>query len=71
MIGDYCREYRIKKGVTLKELTGGKQVKTLSAFEMGRSSNIAHLIPYVDLSIKHGECDLFMDGLANQIKGDK
>ena len=68
MIGDYCREYRIKKGVTLKELTGGKQIKTLSAFEMGRSTNIHHLEPYIKLSSKHNDENVFMDGLLIAIR---
>ena len=46
MFGKYCRQYRISKGVTLKDLTKGKQIKTLSAFEMGRSTNINHLKYY-------------------------
>lgn len=69
MIGEYCRKYRINKGATLKELTEGGQIKTLSAFEMGRSTNIHHLEPYIKLSFKHGEENSFMDGLLTVIKG--
>lgn len=69
MIGEYCRQYRINKGATLKELTEGSQIKTLSAFEMGRSTNIKHLEPYIKLSFKHGEENSFMDGLLTVIRG--
>lgn len=69
MIGEYCRKYRINKGTTLKELTEGKQVKTLSSFEMGRSSNIHHLQPYINLSVKYSEELEFMNGLIKEIRG--
>ena len=67
MIGEYCRKYRINKGATLKELTEGGQIKTLSAFEMGRSSNIEHLKLYVKLSIDKNDMFNFMTGLAVEI----
>lgn len=70
MIGDYCRKYRLDKGATLIELTGGRKIKTLSAFEMGRSTNIHHLEPYIKLSSEHGEEIEFMNGLLSTIKGE-
>lgn len=71
MIGEYCRKYRIERGATLIELTGGSQIKTLSAFEMGRSSNINHLKPYIELSLKYNEVDLFLSGLTDEIRSNK
>lgn len=71
MIGEYCRKYRIEKGATLIELTGGSQIKTLSAFEMGRSSNINHLKPYIELSLQYNEVYLFLSGLADEIRSNK
>lgn len=71
MIGEYCRKYRIEKGATLIELTGGSQIKTLSAFEMGRSSNINHLKPYIELSLQYNEVDLFLSGLTDEIRSNK
>lgn len=71
MVGDYCRKYRIEKGATLIELTGGSQIKTLSAFEMGRSSNINHLKPYIELSLQYNEVDLFLSGLTDEIRSNK
>lgn len=67
MIGNYCRKYRIERGVTLSELTNGGQIKTLSAFEMGRSSNIKHLKPYIELSVKLNEDFIFFDGLIRSM----
>lgn len=70
MLQRYCREYRLSKGVLLKELTGGKQVKTLSAFERGMSNNIAHFEKYIRLSILKGDYDLFMNGVLKEIAND-
>lgn len=71
MIGNYCRKYRTDKNITLSELTKGRQVKTLSAFEMGRSSNIKHLELYIKLSIELNDENNFMNGLTNIIKDVK
>lgn len=69
MIGEYCREYRISKGITLNEMSVTYEVnlKTLSAFEHGRSSNIRHLAPYVLLSEKQGDKETFLNGLAGAL----
>lgn len=67
MVGDYCRRYRLSKGVTLKELGGEDQVKNLSAFECGRSSNISHFIKYVQLSILFDEEQEFLTGFSEEI----
>lgn len=50
-IGLVCREIRIEKNYTLKELGDktGVNLKTLSAFEHGRSSNMNILMHYLDL----------------------
>lgn len=67
MIGKYCREYREKCKVTLIELGGEDQVKNLSAFEHGRSSNIKHLEKYIKLSKVHGDSVEFLIGLGEII----
>ena len=67
MVGNYCREYRLSKGATLKELGGIEQVQNLSAFECGRSSNIAHLITYVQFAAMFCEEQEFLIGLAETI----
>ncbi|MEF4813644.1 hypothetical protein U9725_23450 [Escherichia coli] len=66
--GKYCREYRMSKGVTLAQLSPDINIKTLSAFEMGRSSNIKLLEPYIKLSIEHNESHKFFNGLTEGIK---
>lgn len=52
IIGTYCKVFRSEiLGLTLQqfeEKTHAK-VKTISAFENGNSSNIAHLFKYLDL----------------------
>lgn len=66
MIGNYCREYRLKHGITLKQLSGDR-VGTISAFEMGRSSNIEHLKLYMKLSITMNDSNNFIDGLSKEL----
>lgn len=66
MIGNYCREYRLKHGVTLKQLSGDR-IGTLSAFENGRSSNIEHLKLYMQLSVAMNDAPNFVDGLAKEL----
>ena len=71
MVGNYCREYRLSKRATLKEVGGIEQVQNLSAFECGRSSNIAHLITYVQFAALFDEEQEFLIGFSetiNQIK---
>lgn len=67
MIGQYCKEYRNKHYATLKEIGGEENVKILSAFEHGRSSNIRHLVPYILLAEKHGEKEEFLSGLCEAL----
>ena len=70
MIGDYCRKYRLCKNVTLKQLGGEDQVKNLSAFEHGRSTNINHLLKYINLSKEYNELELFMCGLQELLENE-
>lgn len=63
MIGRYCRKYRMSKGATLRGICYENEVKTLSAFEHGRSSNIEHLKKYFELSVTLNDVDNFMNGL--------
>lgn len=70
MIGKYCKQYRKDKGLKLKDVEGNDNIKALSAFESGRSTNVKHLIKYILLSVKHGDNDKFMfDLLQIIIKG--
>lgn len=65
-VGQYCRYFRkhiLHK--TLKEIEGSEDVKTLSSFEHGRSSNLNHMFKYIN----HCENDVqkltFINGLLN------
>lgn len=62
--GKYCRAYRLSKGLTLAQFAPHVNIKTLSAFEMGRSSNIKFLELYIKLSVEHNESNKFLNGLA-------
>ncbi len=51
-IARYCKEFRLEiLSLTLRELCelSGTNLKTLSAFENGRSSNLGHVITYVEV----------------------
>lgn len=67
-IGEYCRKYRESKQVTLQELGGVDQIKNLSAFEHGRSTNVNHLTKYVLLSIAQKDNVAFMAGLTEVVR---
>ena len=70
MVGAYCRKYRIDNNITLNNVSDDENIKTLSAFEMGRSSNMKHLINYIKLSIKLNDVDNFLSGLVHEIEGN-
>ena len=63
MIGQYCRNYRVANKATLKDIEKGDNVKSLSAFEMGRSTNINHFLKYVEYSKSINDYDNFMLGI--------
>lgn len=47
-IGQFCRVFRIVElDKTLKEVEGDENIKALSSFEHGKSSNISHLVKYI------------------------
>lgn len=72
MIGNYCKEFRKSTNSKLLDITIDTNVKAISAFESGRSSNIKHLERYFILAIKVNECERFVNGLIEVIKeGDK
>lgn len=69
MIGTYCKEYRMSKAATLKEMSLDCDVnqKTLSAFENGRSSNMHLLSHYVVLAESCGERKMFIENLGEHL----
>lgn len=68
MIGEYCRNYRMNLNLTLNDVGGFEQVKNLSAFEHGRSSNIDHLVKYIKLSASLNDEANFIHGLFEVVK---
>ena len=74
-IGNYCRDYRISCQSTLLDLCknskdSDKLVKSLSAFEHGRSTNFNHIRLYVRLSFERGEQELFCFGLMEVLNNE-
>jgi len=70
IIGQYCRNYRlIRLRLTLKEVEKNENVKALSSFEHGRSSNITHLLKYVEQCENNQQKVEFLEGLVATIEG--
>lgn len=68
-IGKYCRKFRINElEMTLKEVEGNTNIKTLSSFEHGRSSNLKHLLKYVKACKTKEQKLKFLQGLINIIE---
>ena len=69
-VGGYCRKYRINVlQLTLKEVENSEEVKTLSAFEHGRSTNLKHLIKYIVKCETTEQKRAFLQGLINILEG--
>jgi hypothetical protein len=68
-IGDYCRNFRIHVlDMPLKEIEGSTNIKTLSGFEHGRSSNITHIMKYIRKCSGNEQRLLFLKGLISTIE---
>ena len=71
MISNYCKKFREDNNLTLSEtikLSGVDcKVGTLSAFEMGRSSNIEHLTIYIKVSKVLNNTFQFMNNLTVEV----
>lgn len=67
-LGSYCRKYRMFHAeVPLREVAGQEQVKNMSGFEHGRSSNVEFLVHYMRLADRRGELDMFLEGLSKVV----
>lgn len=67
-VGAYCRWYRMfVADVPLRMIAGEEQVKNVSGFEHGRSTNQKYLLEYIRLADKRGELELFMRGLLEDV----
>lgn len=65
MIGEYCKNYRLKNNIRLKDIDNN--VNLIIQFERGNSSNYVHLFKYIELSFKLGDMDTFIYGLLKII----
>lgn len=72
IIGTYCKTFRVHiLGLTLQEfekISGVKQ-KTISSFEHGKSTNILHVLKYLDLCGSTEERVQYLKGLNNVLGG--
>lgn len=71
IIGSYCKIFRSESlGLTLQdfEKLSGVKVKTISSFENGKSTNILHVLKYIDLCDSDEQRTQFLKGL-NAILG--
>lgn len=72
-IQTFCKSFRedVLK-MTLKELSeqSGVGLKTISAWEHARSSNIMHIQMYSNACSDKGQELLFLDGISKAIRGD-
>ena len=69
MLGTYCRNYRLAHGATLRDIERGENVKALSAFEMGRSTNIDHFMKYLRYSMAIGDVKNFLSNIEGDLNG--
>ena len=68
-IGKYCRKFRITElEMTLKEVEGSENVKALSSFEHGRSSNMVHFVKYLRCCKDKEQRISFLQGLINVLE---
>lgn len=68
-IGKLCREYRmIHLQATLKDIEGNENIKSLSSFEHGRSSNINHFMKYVEYCETKEEKMIFMSWIIKRME---
>lgn len=69
-VGYFCRDFRlniIQK--TLEEVANGTNLKTLSGFEHGRSSNLLHIFKYLESCDTREERILYMKQLSELMEG--
>ena len=70
LIGDYCREYRITKlKLTLSDIEESNNIKTLSAFEHGNSTNLNHMFKYINKIDSYTGKVEFLEGMIERLGG--
>lgn len=71
---EWCKQFRTDTlKLTLNEMSNltGTKLKTISAFENGRSTNIQHLNMYIDCCIDSTQEELFLIGVLKCMRGVK
>ena len=71
IIGEYCKMFRTHTlGMTLQqfERETGINLKTISSFENGKSTNILHILKYLDLCETNEERVKYLQGLNNVLE---
>lgn len=64
ILGKHCRQFRIEiLEKTLKEVEQDDYIKTLSAFEHGRSNNYEHVFKYINACDSEDQLELFIETL--------
>lgn len=70
-VGTFCKEFRIEVlKMTLENVSRGTNIKTLSGFEHGRSSNILHVLKYIEACEDRTTRNLFLKGLCEVLEGE-
>lgn len=73
-INEWCKKFRTDTlKLTLNEMSEitGTNLKTISAYEHGRSSNIAHLYLYVDCCVDTEQEEVFLNGINQVMRSNK
>lgn len=73
LVGEYCKNFRVYILCETLRFVCSKtdtNLKTLSAFEMGRSNNMEHIFKYVDCC-RGSQKTKFLDGLSKIVGGEQ
>lgn len=69
-IGRYCKQFRVNVlRITLLELSDETNIKTLSGFEHGRSTNLLHVFNYLNACETQKMRSNFLQGLVELLEG--
>ena len=69
MINRACVKFRNDSGLRQCDIVPLEEIKNLSAFENGRSSNIKYLEYYYIAAIKHGLINVLETYIKQEIRG--
>lgn len=70
-VGEYCKQFRLNElNMTLKDIATDGNIKTISSFEHGKSTNMKHLFKYVDNCQDYKQKLNFFIGLIDVLECD-